>query len=158
MTHQIKARPHLENRANNIRRQIMNNLEALIKHYLEYCNTQKRLDSKTLKAYNIDLRQFSKFVGDCAIENISSEMLESYIGDLHNSYKPKTVKRKIASLKSFFHHLEYKEMINRNPFNRIQIRFREPVILPKTIPLHTVEKFLTTIYRQRDIEIGRAHV
>jgi integrase/recombinase XerD len=151
MTHQIKARPHLENRANNIRRQIMNNLEALIKHYLEYCNTQKRLDSKTLKAYNIDLRQFSKFVGDCDIENISSEMLESYIGDLHNSYKPKTVKRKIASLKSFFHHLEYKEMINRNPFNRIQIRFREPVILPKTIPLHTVEKFLTTIYRQRDI-------
>ena len=30
------------------------------------------------------------------------------------------------------------------------IRFREPVILPKTIPLHTVEAFLSTIYSQRE--------
>ena len=65
-------------------------------------------------------------------------------------YEPKTVKRKIASLKALFHHLEYKEIINRNPFNKIQVRFREPVILPKTIPLRTVEEFLTTIYAQRN--------
>ena len=31
----------------------------------------------------------------------------------------------------------------------MQIRFREPLILPKTIPLHTVEIFLSTIYKQR---------
>ena len=35
-------------------------------------------------------------------------------------YKPKTVKRKIASLKAFFHYLEYKELIDRNPFSKIQ--------------------------------------
>lgn len=35
-----------------------------------------------------------------------------------------------------------------NPFNKIQVKFREPVILPKTIPLHTVETFLSTIYMQ----------
>lgn len=58
------------------------------------------------------------------------------------------MKRKIASIKAFFHYLEYKEIIERNPFNRIQIKFREPVILPKTIPLQTVETFLSTIYRQ----------
>ena len=53
-------------------------------------------------------------------------------------------------MKAFFHYLEYKELIDRNPFSKIQVRFRGPVILPKTIPLHTVETFLTTIYRQRD--------
>jgi integrase/recombinase XerD len=46
--------------------------------------------------------------------------------------------------------MEYKEIIDRNPFSKIQVRFREPVILPKTIPLHTVETFLATIYRQRN--------
>lgn len=30
----------------------------------------------------------------------------------------------------------------------MQIKFREPVILPKIIPLHTLEVFLKTIYKQ----------
>lgn len=33
----------------------MNDLQTLIKNYLEYCRRQKRLDEKTLKAYRIDL-------------------------------------------------------------------------------------------------------
>lgn len=127
----------------------MSNLQTLIENYLEYCSTQKRLDEKTLKAYRIDLRQFSEQTSVSEITSITSEVLESYIGELHKMYKPKTVKRKIASLKALFHYLEYKEIIDRSPFGKLQLRFREPVILPKTIPLHTVETFLTTIYRQR---------
>lgn len=38
----------------------MNNLQNHIENYLEYYSTQKRLDGKTLKAYRIDLRQFSE--------------------------------------------------------------------------------------------------
>ncbi len=127
----------------------MNNLQALIENYLKYCSTQKRLDEKTLKAYRIDLRQFSEQTSAFDIADITPEVLEAYIGELHKKYKPKTVKRKIASLKALVHYLEYKEIILQNPFNKIQVRFREPVILPKTIPLHTVETLLTTIYRQR---------
>ena len=124
---------------------IMENLEMNVRSYLEYCEVQKRLDGKTLKAYRIDLRQFLEQMVDA---EITVDLLEEYIGKLHKEYKPKTVKRKIASLKAFFHYLEYKEMIERNPFNRIQVHFREPVILPKTIPLNVMEKFLGTIYRQ----------
>ncbi len=127
----------------------MDTINACIKNYLEYCSTQKRLDEKTLKAYRIDLRQFSEQNPHTTIAEITPESLEKYIARLHTQYKPKTVKRKIASTKAFFHYLEYREIIDRNPFNKIIIRFREPVILPKTIPLHTVEIFLTTIYRQR---------
>ena len=127
----------------------MNNLQALIENYLKYCSTQKRLDEKTLKAYRIDLRQFLEQTSAFDIADITPEVLEAYIGELHKKYKPKTVKRKFASLKALFHYLEYKEIILQNPFNKIQVRFREPVILPKTIPLHTVETLLTTIYRQR---------
>ena len=128
----------------------MDNLETLVENYLEYCSTQKCLDEKTLKAYRIDLRQFSEQTFPHEFTEITSKTLEDYIANLHQQYTSKTVKRKIASLKALFHYLEYKEMIDRNPFNKIQVRFREPVILPKTIPLHTVEEFLTTIYAQRN--------
>lgn len=127
----------------------MNNLQTLIKNYLAYCNDQKRLDSKTLKAYRIDLRQFSEQISCTDVSDITPYVLENYIADLHQKYKPKTVKRKIASIKALFHYLEYKEILLWNPFNKIQIKFREPIILPKTIPLHTIEIFLSTIYKQR---------
>lgn len=127
----------------------MDTVDTCIKNYLEYCNAQKRLDEKTLKAYRIDLRQFSEQNSYTTIAEITPESLEQYIVQLHTQYKPKTVKRKIASTKAFFHYLEYREIIDRNPFSKIIIRFREPVILPKTIPLHTVETFLSTIYKQR---------
>lgn len=127
----------------------MDNLQTLINNYLQYGYTQKRLDSKTLKAYRIDLRQFSDHIFPHNITEINPDILEQYIAKLHSKYKPKTTKRKIASLKAFFHYLEYKEIIDLNPFNKVQVHFREPVILPKTIPLHIVETILSTIYRQR---------
>lgn len=127
----------------------MNDLQTHIKNYLEHCTSQKRLDEKTIKAYQIDLRQFSEHISDTEIARITADLIESYIARLHSLYKPKTAKRKIASVKAFFHYLEYKDLIERNPFNKIQIRFREPVILPKTIPLQTVETFLSIIYMQR---------
>ena len=126
----------------------MKNLQTLIQNYLEYCSTQKCLDEKTLKAYRIDLRQFSEHICTTEVTEINSSTLETYIATLHQQYQPKTAKRKIASLKAFFHFLEYRETIDRNPFNRVQVHFREPVKLPKTIPLHTLERFLTTIYMQ----------
>ncbi len=125
----------------------MNNTQTYFEEYISFCQYQKRLDTKTLNAYKIDLGQFFKqYALSC--ESITPNILEEYISNLHMNYKPKTVKRKIASLKAFFHYLEYKEIINLNPFNKIQIKFREPVILPKTIPLHLVETFLSTIYSQ----------
>lgn len=127
----------------------MNNLQLHIVNYLSHCEHQKRLDSKTLKAYRIDLGQFSKSTGITDPIDVSSNILEIYISTLHEKYKPKTVKRKIASLKAFFHYLEYREVVILNPFNIIQIKFREPTVLPKIIPLLTVESFLSTIYACR---------
>ncbi len=126
----------------------MYNLQTHIKNYLEYCNTQKCLDEKALKAYRIDLRQFFEQLSIPDVTEITSCELETYIARLHQKYKPKTAKRKIASVKALFHYLAYKEIIEQNPFNKIQVRFREPIILPKIIPLHTVEIFLSTIYEQ----------
>ena len=127
----------------------MNDLQTHLANYLEYCQKQKRLDEKTLRAYRIDLTQFFDHVQLADILEVTPEILENFIAELHQMYRPKTVKRKIASLKAFFHYFEYREIIERNPFNKIHVKFREPVLLPKTIPLHIVETFLSTIYKQQ---------
>lgn len=84
----------------------MNSLQTHTQKYLEYCEFQKRLDKKTLKSYRIDLRQFSEQFNLTNITDITPQILETYIAKLHQQYKPKTVKRKIASIKALFHYLE----------------------------------------------------
>lgn len=127
----------------------MNTLNHLIAEYIEYCEYRKRLDPKTLKAYKIDLKQYEDFctnLPDC----FSRSIVDNFITSLHKQYKPKTVKRKIASLKAFFHHMEYRELLSENPFTKLEIRFREAKLLPKTIPFHSIQAFLSTIYAQKE--------
>lgn len=129
----------------------MDNLQNTIDNYLNFCQYQKRLDGKTLKAYRIDLGQFSSQLPISSFSLVTTELLETYISMLHKTYQPRTVKRKIASLKALFHYLEYKDIVPINPFHKIQVKFREPVILPKTIPLNTIESFLSTMYQQQEV-------
>lgn len=129
----------------------MNTFPEIVKKYLKNCQEQKRLDAKTLKAYQIDLTQFYSAFKTNNIYNISVTEIEGYIANLHQNYKPKTVKRKIASIKAFYHYLEYQDFIPVNPFNKIRTRFRAPQTLPKTIPLHLMELLFATMYQQHVI-------
>ncbi len=128
----------------------MNTLNNYVTKYIEYCEYRKRLDRKTLKAYRIDLKQYADYLPD-NLEFYAKDNLDEYITHLHKQYKPKTVKRKIASLKAFFHYLEYREIITENPFSRLEIRFREAKLLPKTIPFHSIQTFLSTLYTQKEL-------
>ena len=131
----------------------MNSQDSIENTYLYYCQFRKKLDSKTIKAYKIDLKQFIEF----SPENIlvtNKDVLSSYITYLHKQYKPKTVSRKIASLKAFFHYLEYEELINTDPFAKINISFRQPIRLPKIIPINIIQTFLNTLYREKLLATG----
>ena len=52
-------------------------------------------------------------------------------------------------MKAFFHYLEYKDLLAENPFNKLDVHFREAKLLPKTIPLHSIQKFLSVLYEQK---------
>ena len=67
---------------------------------------------------------------------------------MHNQYKPKSVKRKIASLKAFFHYFEIEDLIDVNPFHKLQLKYKEPFILPKTIPINNIESIIKYAYEQ----------
>lgn len=127
----------------------MNIFNNYISDYIEYCKQRKRLNFKTVKAYHTDLRQYSSFSSELPF-CLSKDILDKYITSLHNQYSPKTVKRKIASLRGFFHYLEYQELLSENPFLKLDVHFREAKLLPRTIPFHSIQIFLSTLYSQRE--------
>lgn len=123
----------------------MTQLHTQINDYLNYCQFQKMLNSKTLKAYRIDLHQFEFFFA--GISNpFTKEFINKYVQTLHTQYKPKTVKRKIACIRAFINYLEFDEQIESNPINKIHLEFREPFTLPKSLPLSTIQKLLKSAY------------
>lgn len=126
----------------------MNTLKDYISEYLNYCEYRKQLNFKTIKAYKIDLNQYNSFCLDIS-DPFSKKAVDSYITELFKHYKSKSVKRKIASLKAFFHYLEYTEFLAQNPFDKLDVYFREAKLLPKTISFHSIQKFLSVLYAQK---------
>ncbi len=129
----------------------MTNLAEVIDTYLEYCEKVKKLDTKTIRAYRTDLRQFVEKYGQSLQNTISREDIEKYIEHLHRHFMPKSVRRKIASVKAFFHYMEYRGIMDGNPFTRLNTSFREPKTLPRTIPLYVIERLLHIIYLQQQV-------
>ena len=127
----------------------MQDLQHWITRYLLDCQYQKGLDSKTIKAYQIDLAQFSALIDRSGLE-LTREGIMEYISNLHQQYKPKTIRRKVASVKAFCGYLEYEELIKENPFSRLRLKLSAPLILPRTIPLSAIEAILTTAYQVKE--------
>lgn len=123
----------------------MKTMDEAIQEYLYFCTNQRRLDEKTIRAYTNDLLQFKAFCQEGSLM-VPRKTLESYVIGLHQRYKQKTVKRKIASLKAFYNYLEMEEKIEANPLRRIRMDFREEKVLPRTIPAVQVERLLIFMY------------
>lgn len=126
----------------------MSTLINYITEYLSFCEKNKKLDKKSIKAYSTDLKQFA----DCfaTIEDIIRDSLTDYMAQLHQKYKPKTVKRKLAAVKTFMKYLEYKEVIVVSPIRNMITKFKEPSILPRVIPFDIIKMMLDTAYSDGD--------
>lgn len=114
-----------------------------VKDFINYCMYHKKLSEKTIRAYKIDLKQYEDFSNE-----LSKQALWDYIEHLNKLYKPKTVKRKLATLKAFIHYLLLQDLIDFNPFDKIETSIREPLLLPKTIPLDVISRLLSFAYQQ----------
>lgn len=116
-----------------------------VKQYLEFCQYHKELNRNTLKAYEIDLRQYFSYIQEAIFEKAK---IEEYIMKLHKEYKQKTVKRKIASIKAFYRYMEERERTTEpNPFVKIHVKFKETESLPRIIPRKDIEQLLNYMYR-----------
>ena len=118
-------------------------MPKLISQYLASGEYVRKLSPNTLKAYRIDLLQFSEFVGG---EWPSSNELNEYIKYLNQKFNPRSVKRKLASVRAFYRNLEENNIIIENPFNRLHIHIRSPQQLPRIIPNQILRDLLAYVY------------
>ena len=124
-----------------------------ISDFLFYCKYEKNLSLKTIKAYSIDLKQFIFYLTQKNIHKniagIDKHIIRSFIKNLFQKYKEKTIKRKIATLKTFFNYLEFEDIIRINPFQKLRIKVKEPRRLPKIINMSEIKILFKTIYKKK---------
>lgn len=123
----------------------MSTLTAQIAQYLQICKTEKSLAPDTLKAYRIDLMQFAAFAQDFVVDKA---LLGRYAAHLNQHFAPRSVKRKLASVRAFYGAMEEQEMIEESPFRRFRLHIAYPKELPRVIPTGTVEAILREAYGQ----------
>ena len=122
--------------------------EKIIETYMKYCEKVKNLDNKTLKAYRTDLWQFAGYLTEKGAD-FQREAVVDYIAHLNGKCKPRTVKRKRASIRALTTWLLDEELLEHSPFERLSLRVRQPLALPRTVPFRVVEQMLTAAHRNR---------
>jgi integrase/recombinase XerD len=116
--------------------------------FLFHCEIEKKLTEKTLKAYQTDLSQFSKFLQQHQIELVQKEELKKYLLEL-SKYSSRTMKRKVATLKAFYSYLEFEEKIEANPFRKVRVNIKLEQLLPETLTISEISAILKVAYLER---------
>ena len=122
---------------------------SAVREFIHYCQFEKHLSEKTIKAYQTDLSQLAQFLQKNRhpeeISDITKLELREYLASLV-SYKHKTIKRKIASAKAMFNYLEFEDQILINPFRKIRVNIREPKRLPKVMDMRDITRIFRKAY------------
>lgn len=102
----------------------MINFTLQMQQFINHCKIRKALNDKIIKTYGIDLSQFVK----CTNNTFSKETICHYIDTLYEQFKPKTIRRRIVSIKAFIHYLLIQEIIEINPFVKTDVSFKNLII------------------------------
>jgi integrase/recombinase XerD len=127
----------------------MTTLAIATKDFITHCKIEKNLSVKTLKAYEIDLRQLNEFfVGkkySTLLTDVSKIELREYLESII-TLKPKSIKRKVATMKTLFNFLEFEDQISINPIRKMRIKIREEKKLPKALSIREVGDIFKVAY------------
>jgi integrase/recombinase XerC len=135
-------------------------MESLITAFVAYIKTEKGYSEHTLRNYESDLRQFSRFVAakratrkcDQGLEVADYALVRSYLGGLFNKCQRTTIARKLSALKSFFKYLELRGLTQQNPAAEIFTPKREHYI-PTYLPID--DMFALLEQPDRDNALGK---
>lgn len=121
----------------------MRYLRQVIQQYLLVCQKSKNLSALTIKAYKIDLEQFVQVLKNVEITEITKQDIEFYHFKLaEQELSARTIKRKLACLRSMFRWLELEELVEINPFNKIRTSIKLPRQLPQNVTASDLRKMI----------------
>ena len=113
----------------------------------------ERASKRTLEAYETDLRLFMTWLeGEPATLGINRDTVRCYLVYMQDekNLKPNTVKRRLASLSSFFNYLEIEDLVDKNPVKRVSRRYKTPKKLPKVFSPEDITAFLRAPEGERE--------
>jgi integrase/recombinase XerC len=123
--------------------------------FLAYLQYEKRYSQHTVTAYRIDLDQFFKYLleqyNTVEIDSVNHPMIRSWLaGLMEQGISPRSVTRKLTTLKSFFKYLQREGVVETNPMRKIaspKISKRLPVFVEKDAMHHLLD----------DVEFGSGY-
>ena len=117
--------------------------------FLQYLQVVKNVSEHTLRAYNIDIRDFLIFLENqkiSQVKDVDKWLIRSYLSVLHQAKrKNRTMMRKISSLRSFFAYLRKEKILSHNPMEDIATPKRE-----KKLPVALTYEQVDLLFQQPD--------
>jgi len=100
--------------------------EAVIAAFFDFLKLEKGLSDNTIASYSSDINQFLNFIENSVIlAQVEHHLVNNYLSVLNKQrLSPKSVSRKISSLKQLYSYLLKIKLIQENPFSAI--------VMPKT--------------------------
>lgn len=134
-------------------------LSDSIQAFLNHCEFERNFSCHTVKAYRLDLTQFSRFTIEQSkssnVAQVNRSHIREYTRTLHH-YKPRTQRRKLATVKSLFGFLEREGLIEPNPARNLRLDIRLGRTLPRTVSLPTLQTFFRELYANRNARVRQA--
>lgn len=129
-------------------------LKTSIDWFLGHCTDHRKLSPHTLKAYRHDLEQFRGFVAgrdlEAALSTVDRDGVQKWLGSM-TDVKPRTVRRRLAVVKSLFASLERHGKTTANSLARLRCEVKVGVSLPRTVGRSTVRSLLRSPRKQLDM-------
>jgi integrase/recombinase XerC len=121
----------------------------MIESFLRFAQYEKRYSEHTLKSYENDLNQLENFIEDhIEIQDLSHHDIRSWIIHLSESgTSARSINRKLATLKSFYKFLLSREIIGKNPTERLK-----PLKTESKLPQFIKESEITQLLDHLEFE------
>lgn len=131
-------------------------MNRYIDKFLSYLEIEKNYSNHTILNYRLDIEEFFQFAGSSVtLQNIDYLLLRRFLAELRTkNHRPRTVSRKLSSLRSFFKFLQKEGHIKENP-SKLLMSPKIDKLLPKFLSEEEVTKFvespdLSTLMGKRD--------
>ncbi len=130
----------------------MQNIETAIDWFLVHCADHRKLSPHTLKAYRRDLAHLCAFAPEpkekLPLDSIDRNFVQRWLSSMAEA-KPRTVRRRLATLKSMFATLERHGSLSQNPLAGLRSEVKVGLSLPRTVARSTVKSLLRSTRTQK---------
>lgn len=123
----------------------MKTLNSAVHWFLAHCEEHRKLSPLTIKAYTEDLELLKAFVlqhgTSRKVSSVDGALIQNWMATM-SSAKPRTIRRRIATVKSMLGTLHRRAQISQNPLAAFRSEVRIGVTLPRVVARSAIKSLL----------------